>query len=62
MEFLGQNVNSVRKKVRIPDRIHGYIGLAPLYVAHFDTAQRVWEMEIKADRSFIRETFYGQQR
>ena len=55
MEFLHQDVNSVREKVRIPEQNNDRI-------PELEAAQSAWEMEKKADRSFIRQTFYGQQR
>merc|ERR1712001_593827 len=47
MEYLNQDVNEIRCKVKLPE---------------MEAAKRAWEMEQKADRSFIRQTFYGQQR
>jgi len=55
MEFLHQDVNSVREKVRIPEQNNDRI-------PELEAAQSAWDMEKKADRSFIRQTFYGQQR
>ena len=55
MEFLHQDVNLVREKVRLPEQNNENIH-------ELEAAKHAWEMEKKADRSFIRETFYGQQR
>ena len=45
----------MREKVRIPEQNNDRI-------PELEAAQSAWEMEKKADRSFIRQTFYGQQR
>ena len=55
MEFLHQDVNEIRHKVKLPEQNNENI-------PELEAAQRAWEMEKKADKSFIRETFYGQQR
>ena len=55
MEFLHQDVNLVREKVRLPEQNNENIH-------ELQAAKQAWEIEKKADRSFIRETFYGQQR
>lgn len=55
MEFLHQDVNKVREKVRLPEQNNDNLN-------EVEAANRAWAMEKKADQSFIRETFYGQQR
>ena len=55
MEYLHQDVNQVREKVRIPEQNNDNIN-------EIEAAKRAWAMEKKADESFIRQTFYGQQR
>ena len=55
MEYLHQDVNLVRVKVKIPEQNNDGI-------PEIDAAKKSWDMEKRADQSFIRETFYGQQR
>ena len=55
MEFLHQDVNLVRCKVKIPEQNNENM-------PEIEAAKRAWDMEKKADQSFLRETFYGQQR
>ena len=55
MEYLNQDVNEIRCKVKLPEQNNDNI-------PEMEAAKRAWEMEQKADRSFIRQTFYGQQR
>ena len=55
MECLHQDVNLVRLKVKVPEQKNEG-------VPEIEAANRAWNMEKKADQSFIRETFYGQQR
>ena len=55
MEFLHQDVNEIRVKVKLPEQNNDN-------VPEIEAAKRAWDMEMKADKSFIRQTFYGQQR
>ena len=50
-----QDVNLVREKVRLPEQNNENIN-------ELEAAKRAWNMEKKADESFIRQTFYGQQK
>ena len=55
MEFLHQDVNEIRVKVKLPEQNNDN-------VPEIEASKRAWDMEMKADKSFIRQTFYGQQR
>ena len=55
MEYLNQDVNEIRCKVKLPEQNNNNI-------PEMEAAKHAWDMEQKADRSFIRQTFYGQQR
>ena len=55
MECLHKDVNLVRQERKIPEQNND--GLPEI-----EAANKAWENEKMADQSFIRETFYGQQR
>jgi ubiquitin carboxyl-terminal hydrolase 8 len=55
MTFLHQDVNEIRIKFKVPEQNNTNI-------PEMEAAHRSWENEKKADKSFIRETFYGQWR
>ena len=55
MEFLHDDVNLIRAKVDIPEQNNDRL-------PEIEAAKKAWNMEKKANESFIRETFYGQQR
>ena len=55
MEWLHNDVNEIRGKVRLPEEDFDKL-------PEMQAANASWEMEKKADKSFIRETFYGQRK
>jgi ubiquitin carboxyl-terminal hydrolase 8 len=55
MEMLHNDVNEVRGKVRLPEVDFDKMN-------EFEGSEKAWNLDKQADKSFIRETFYGQRK